>query len=847
MKDSGCCGADEFLKLWAFTLTEYHRVVHLDMDSVVFQNMDELYDIDKEMLYTGDYGMKGDSPVPPAQGGFLVVRPSLTTFSKFQEIIRKGDHSSSSGWGNTHIGNSSVYPLEIVIIIPMSDIDQINKEAVNTTERSDSKRKIFSVELNNINVNSSSPNKPSIDTSVAMNQFVFIEPDVGTPAAAALAANAAIKVSKVSKGLKKLKGKLRGGPKMKNLNIVRKIKKTTKRNRVDHFSRNFKGKVIDGLHELYTLTAGMMLGIRCLLSRKDLLSNEDLTIDDFNYVQKQSFPAKGSNTPPNISPPHSLVHTFKFKSYAPKVFNRIRDFFGIDVAGFMVSVCGNYNYLEFIANSKSRQFFFYSHDVRILGMYRLKMYHLKRKVHFVIMSSVFDTSEKIHTIYDLKGSLVGRKVTPEERSNGGVLKDVDLIEDKVKFNLGSKKAAFMEQLQKDASFLASLNIMDYSLLIGIHDRNKRSISKLNASSQLINSDISPNSLTVSVSDNQDYKLVKASNDDLIGPTNVHSNTPFRKNIYQNSFRLDVKRPDTFAHQTSVNTVALSDDSTTNNNIQVNTTVLASESLDEPVSPKSPSGRQRISRRKSRRDSFSDLSKESKSINGVNKQQSLRSTDDNSNSPHREITPPKVTKEDSGKNVKFNFSEVYEVNDEVPLEEDEYEYDDENEEDSEIDIEDEEEEHFDDGDSDFDSLTSTPIPDSDRPNSCETVEVDGSGSGGFEGAKLSTIFRSSDVLVELAKQNSIKSSKPELVFGPSETKRHPWTSRFDCGINSRLATNERGNEIYYVGIIDILQQYNGVKKIENLIKGFQYDRKQISAVDSEFYAKRFVKFIDENTE
>ena len=39
MKDSGCCGADEFLKLWAYTLTEYHRVVHLDMDSLVLNNM----------------------------------------------------------------------------------------------------------------------------------------------------------------------------------------------------------------------------------------------------------------------------------------------------------------------------------------------------------------------------------------------------------------------------------------------------------------------------------------------------------------------------------------------------------------------------------------------------------------------------------------------------------------------------------------------------------------------------------------------------------------------------------------------------------------------------------------
>ena len=39
MKESGCCGADEFLKLWAYTLIEYERVVHLDMDSMITGNM----------------------------------------------------------------------------------------------------------------------------------------------------------------------------------------------------------------------------------------------------------------------------------------------------------------------------------------------------------------------------------------------------------------------------------------------------------------------------------------------------------------------------------------------------------------------------------------------------------------------------------------------------------------------------------------------------------------------------------------------------------------------------------------------------------------------------------------
>ena len=74
-------------------------------------------------------------------------------------------------------------------------------------------------------------------------------------------ANAAIKVSKFDKGLHKFRTLKR--PKMKSLNIVKKLNKTTKQKRKKkHFSTNFKGKVIDGVHELYTLTAGMMLGIR---------------------------------------------------------------------------------------------------------------------------------------------------------------------------------------------------------------------------------------------------------------------------------------------------------------------------------------------------------------------------------------------------------------------------------------------------------------------------------------------------------------------------------------------------------------------------------------------------------
>lgn len=355
----------------------------------------------------------------------------------------------------------------------------------------------------------------------------FMPPAEGTPAAQALqgnsqfhcftllyslfsrvlfAANADIKVTRLEKGFRRIKGIKH--PKAKNITKFMKRKKDKNK----AFSRNFKGKVIDGVHELYTITAGMMLGLRVAVGRNNVASVKNLLLGDFSYVEKISFPPHGNNQPPFRTPPHQLAHTFKFKTYAPLVFSKLRDFFGVDSVSYMLSVCGNYNYLEFISNSKSGQFFFYSHDgrymiktqtneenkfmkrilphyyryvtenphtflVRIYGMHRVKMYHLHRKTHFVIMQSVFDTPEPIQKIYDLKGSVIGRNASQKERDNGGVLKDNDLIDDGVKLQLGSKREAILEQLEKDANFLADLNIMDYSVLLGIHDRKTRKPSE----------------------------------------------------------------------------------------------------------------------------------------------------------------------------------------------------------------------------------------------------------------------------------------------------------------------------------------------------------------------------------
>ena len=83
------------------------------------------------------------------------------------------------------------------------------------------------------------------------DEFVFARPRLGTPAAAALQANENLKVSKFDKGYRRLKG-------IKHPKIKGRKRSVEGRK----FSRNFKGNTIEGIHEQYTLTIGMMLGIR---------------------------------------------------------------------------------------------------------------------------------------------------------------------------------------------------------------------------------------------------------------------------------------------------------------------------------------------------------------------------------------------------------------------------------------------------------------------------------------------------------------------------------------------------------------------------------------------------------
>eukprot|EP00466_Bigelowiella_natans_P019452 jgi/Bigna1/128099/aug1.5_g2807 len=106
--------------------------------------------------------------------------------------------------------------------------------------------------------------------------------------------------------------------------------------------------------------------------------------------------------------------------------------------------------------------------IRMFGSYSVRMYD--GVAYFCVFNNIFDAPKgyKIHAKFDLKGSTINRSTPP----GSSTMKDNDLRE-----GLHVRKETadqILRQLQADSQFLASLNIMDYSLLLGVHYTTYRS-------------------------------------------------------------------------------------------------------------------------------------------------------------------------------------------------------------------------------------------------------------------------------------------------------------------------------------------------------------------------------------
>ncbi|KAI0973574.1 hypothetical protein F4678DRAFT_470851 [Xylaria arbuscula] len=276
-----------------------------------------------------------------------------------------------------------------------------------------------------------------------------------------------------------------------------------KRKEEEDDDRVLVGTKVDENHANWTTAYNMLTGIRVSVSRTNAKLDRALTDEDFEAKQKSTFDIAGNELVP------SAKYDFKFKDYAPWVFRHLRALFKLDPADYLMSLTGKYILSELGSPGKSGSFFYFSRDYKYIiktihhgehkflrkilkdyynhvidnpntllsqfyGLHRVKMPYGK-KIHFVVMNNLFPPHKDIHTTFDLKGSTIGRDYKEEdlEKNPRATLKDLNWLRRKRHLELGlQKRQLFLQQLQRDVKLMQKLKIMDYSLLIGMHDLQK---------------------------------------------------------------------------------------------------------------------------------------------------------------------------------------------------------------------------------------------------------------------------------------------------------------------------------------------------------------------------------------
>uniref|UniRef100_A0A8C6U8P5 Phosphatidylinositol 5-phosphate 4-kinase type-2 gamma n=1 Tax=Neogobius melanostomus TaxID=47308 RepID=A0A8C6U8P5_9GOBI len=106
---------------------------------------------------------------------------------------------------------------------------------------------------------------------------------------------------------------------------------------------------------------------------------------------------------------------------------------------------------------------------QFLGMYRVAVDN--EETYLIVMRNMFSHRLVLHRKYDLKGSLVSREASDKEKGKDlPTFKDMDFRNNMQKvYVTEEEKEKLMEKLNRDVEFLVKLKIMDYSLLLGIHD------------------------------------------------------------------------------------------------------------------------------------------------------------------------------------------------------------------------------------------------------------------------------------------------------------------------------------------------------------------------------------------
>nr|XP_013000220.2 phosphatidylinositol 4-phosphate 5-kinase type-1 gamma isoform X2 [Cavia porcellus] len=248
-----------------------------------------------------------------------------------------------------------------------------------------------------------------------------------------------------------------------------------------------------------TLKGAIQLGIGYTVGNLSSKPERDVLMQDFYVVESIFFPSEGSN----LTPAHHF-QDFRFKTYAPVAFRYFRELFGIRPDDYLYSLC-NEPLIELSNPGASGSLFYVTSDdefiiktvmhkeaeflQKLLPGYYMnlnqnprtllpKFYGLYcvqsggKNIRVVVMNNVLPRVVKMHLKFDLKGSTYKRRASRKEKEKSlPTYKDLDFMQDMPEGLLldADTFGALVKTLQRDCLVLESFKIMDYSLLLGVHN------------------------------------------------------------------------------------------------------------------------------------------------------------------------------------------------------------------------------------------------------------------------------------------------------------------------------------------------------------------------------------------
>nr|XP_032630681.1 phosphatidylinositol 4-phosphate 5-kinase type-1 gamma isoform X1 [Chelonoidis abingdonii] len=248
-----------------------------------------------------------------------------------------------------------------------------------------------------------------------------------------------------------------------------------------------------------TLKGAIQLGIGYTVGNLSSKPERDVLMQDFYVVESIFFPSEGSN----LTPAHHYPD-FRFKTYAPVAFRYFRELFGIRPDDYLYSLC-NEPLIELSNPGASGSLFYVTSDdefiiktvmhkeaeflQKLLPGYYMnlnqnprtllpKFYGLYcvqsggKNIRVVVMNNILPRVVKMHLKFDLKGSTYKRRASKKEKEKSSpTFKDLDFMQDMPEGLMLDTDtfSALVKTLQRDCLVLESFKIMDYSLLLGVHN------------------------------------------------------------------------------------------------------------------------------------------------------------------------------------------------------------------------------------------------------------------------------------------------------------------------------------------------------------------------------------------